>query len=67
MKNSDQQLLRSLLIEFFESIDLTQRDVLSKNKTATLLKSNLSKLGFWKNRKRGNPSIIHIRKAKSSY
>ena len=57
--------LRRLLKMFFSEVDLSQRDVLSKNKTAKLLKSNLLKLGYWKNKPRGDPSA-GFRKSKST-
>jgi hypothetical protein len=67
MTNKNQQLLVSLLEEYFSDIDITKRDVLSKNKVASLLKEKLTKIGHWKNRKRGKPSPIHFIKHKSSY
>jgi hypothetical protein len=67
MTNKNQQLLLSLLEEYFTDIDITKRDVLSKNKVAALLKEKLSKLGHWKNRKRGKPSPNYFIKQKTSY
>jgi hypothetical protein len=61
MKYKRQQMLIELLQEFFEEVDLTKSGVLNKNNIAALIKSRLIKLGYWKNRKRGNPSIENFK------
>jgi hypothetical protein len=62
MKNLEQQELFRLLLLYFDSIDLTKSGVLNKNKIAKLLKKRLNNLGFWKNRKRGNPSLDNFKR-----
>ena len=45
-------LLNNLLSEFFSEGKFGSSNYLSRNKTASLLKKNLSNLGHWKNKAR---------------
>jgi hypothetical protein len=57
MNHDDQLKLAAKLLEFFQEHDIKQRNFLCQNVVGRVLKQELKKNGFWKNRKRGKPML----------
>ena len=58
MTKENTQLLNELLAEFFLDNKFDSPNYFTRNKTASLLKENLSNLGYWRNKARNkNPKL----------
>ncbi len=58
MTKEETTQLNNLLIKFFAESKFDAPNFLARNQTAALLKKNLSKLGYWRNRPRNKkPSM----------
>lgn len=54
LNNKELQELENLLSNWFNSIDLSARNIFNQNKIAKLIKSNLVKSNNWKDKPRGS-------------
>lgn len=58
MTKEENTLLNDLLIKFFAESKFDAPNFLVRNQTASLLKGNLMKLGYWRNRPRNKKPIM---------
>lgn len=59
MKKENIKQLKTLLTEWFDSVDLTQRNIFNQNEIASLLKRQLKKANHWKDCPRGSKCITN--------